>query len=226
LFTAVLPPDDVLDHLDLAVHGVAGTGASPRWVPRENRHITLSFYADVPSGAVEDLSHELAVVAGKHRAHDLRLRGAGSFGSRVLWIGVDGELGRLRDLAEDCLAASPREVPEDVKPHRPHLTVARARAGQVRPPRGRDRWGKRRNGNDGGRGGGRAGGGRTAVVPDGARDRFADARSELEPAAHALSVYAGPPWTVESFALLESLPGEGPQGGPRYTILETFELRG
>ncbi|MBL0886792.1 RNA 2',3'-cyclic phosphodiesterase [Myceligenerans indicum] len=232
LFTAVLPPEDVLDHLDLAVHGVTSTGASPRWVPRENRHITLSFYADVPEGAVEDLSAELAVVAGKHGPFDLRLRGAGSFGSRVLWIGVDHEVGRLRDLAGDCLVASPREVPEDVKPHRPHLTIARARAGQVRAPRGRDRWGKRRTGYDAKSGGGRGGGARTAgparegPAREGARDPFADARSELEPAAHALSVYAGPPWPVESFALVESRPGEGAQGGPRYTVLEAFELRG
>lgn len=221
LFTAVFPPEGVLDHLDLAVHGVTSTGASPRWVPRENRHITLSFYADVPEGAVDDLAEELAVVAGKHGPLGLRLRGAGSFGSRVLWIGVDGDVGPLRDLAEDCLAASPREVPEDIKPHRPHLTIARARAGQVRPPRGRDRWGKRRGGYDVGRGGGRS-----AAVPDAGRDRFAGARSELEPAAHALSVYAGPSWPVGSFALVESRPGEGAQGGPRYTALETFELRG
>ncbi|MBO0607748.1 RNA 2',3'-cyclic phosphodiesterase, partial [Myceligenerans salitolerans] len=138
LFTAVFPPEAVLDHLDLAVHGVTSTGASPRWVPRENRHITLAFYADVPEGAVDELSEELAVVAAKHGPLDLGLRGAGSFGGRVLWVGVDGDLGPLRELAQDCLAASPREVPEDVKPHRPHLTIARARAGQVRPPRGRD----------------------------------------------------------------------------------------
>lgn len=228
LFTAVFPPESVLDHLDLAVHGVTSTGASPRWVPREDRHLTLAFYADVPRGAVDELSQELSVVAGKHAPFDLRLRGAGSFGSRVLWIGVDGDVRPLRDLAAGCLAASPREVPDDVRPHRPHLTVARARAGQVRPPRGRDRWGPRRSGYDGGRGGaGRPGGPRArGGNGDVGRDPFADARSVLEPAAHALSVYAGPAWTTESFALVESRPGEGLQGGPRYTVLERFDLRG
>ncbi|GGM39632.1 RNA 2',3'-cyclic phosphodiesterase [Promicromonospora citrea] len=196
LFTAVVPPPDVLDHLQLAVDGVPAT---PRWVPRENLHITLAFYADLPAGTVPELCEDLAAVARKHGPVDLRLRGAGSFGARVLWIGVDGGTDALRDLAADCLAASPREVPDDVKPHRAHLTVARARAGQVRPPRGRDRWGKRSGG---------------------------EPRSALEPAAQALSVYAGPSWTADTFALVESHPGEGPQGGPRYDVVETWSLEG
>lgn len=206
LFAAVFPPDEVLDHLELAIHGVSSTGVSPRWTPRENQHLTLAFYADVPEGTVDELSERLAVVAGKHGPFDLRLRGAGSFGSRVLWIGVDGEVGALRAVAEDCLDASVREVPEDVKPHRPHLTVARARAGQVRPPRGRDRWGRARNGRTGA--------------------NFSDARSALDPVAHALSVYAGPVWTADSMALVESFPGQGAQGGSRYVVREAFELRG
>lgn len=196
LFTAVIPPQGVKDHLGLAIDGVP---ASPRWVPRENLHLTLAFYADLPEGTVPELCDALSDVARKHGPVDLRLRGAGSFGARVLWIGVDGETGALADLAADCLAASPREVPEEVKPRRAHVTVAHARAGQVRPPRGRDRWGRRADG---------------------------EPRSALEPAARALSVYAGPGWTADIFALVESHPGEGAQGGPRYEIVETWDLEG
>ncbi|MFD2795991.1 RNA 2',3'-cyclic phosphodiesterase [Promicromonospora vindobonensis] len=196
LFTAVIPPTSVKDHLGLAIDGVP---ASPRWVPRENLHITLAFYADLPEGTVPELCEELSDVARKHGPVELRLRGAGSYGARVLWIGVDGGTRALHDLATDCLAASPREVPEDVKPHRAHVTVAHARAGQVRPPSGRDRWGKRAG---------------------------AEPRSALEPAAQALSVYAGPDWTADSFALVASFPGEGAQGGPRYEVLETWDLEG
>lgn len=194
LFTAVFPPRHVTDHLGLAIDGVP---ASPRWMPRESLHITLAFYADLPEGTVPELCDELAGVARRHGPVGLRLRGAGSFGARVLWIGVDGAADALRDLATDCLAASPREVPDDVKPHRAHITVARTRAGQVQPPRGRDRWGR-----------------------TGSREP----RSALEPAARALSVYAGPDWTADSFALVESHPGEGPQGGPRYEIVGTWRL--
>lgn len=196
LFTAVVPPQSVLDHLALATDGVP---ASPRWVPHERLHITLAFYADLPQGTVPELRDDLADVARKHGPIDLRLRGAGSFGARVLWIGVDGATAALKDLAADCLMASPREVPDDVRPHRAHVTVAHARAGQVRPPRGRDRWGKRAG---------------------------SEPRSALEPAAQALSVYAGPDWVADSFALVESHPGEGAQGGPRYEVVETWALEG
>ncbi|WP_125775339.1 RNA 2',3'-cyclic phosphodiesterase [Antribacter gilvus] len=201
LFTAVFPPAHVLDHLDLALHGVGANltvsdanRGGPRWLPREMQHVTLAFYADVPEGSVPDLTDELATLAKEHRPFELRLRGAGTFSSKVLWIGVDGETSALRDLASACLDASPREIPDELKPHRPHLTVARARAGQVKPPRGR--WRRAQEG----------------------------PRSELEPAAGALSVYAGPSWRAESFALVESRMGEGPQGGPLYTPVEWFPL--
>ncbi len=196
LFTAVIPPQSVLDHLGLAIDGVP---ASPRWVPRESLHITLAFYADLPEGTIPELRDDLGDVARKHGPIDLRLRGAGTFGARVLWMGVDGGTDGLKGLATECLAASPREVPDHVRPHRAHVTVAYARAGQVKPPRGRDRWGKRAGG---------------------------EPRSALEPAAQALSVYAGPDWTADSFALVESHPGEGPQGGSRYEIVETWDLEG
>jgi len=201
LFTAVFPPASVLDHLDLALHGVSANltisdanRGGPRWLPREMQHVTLAFYADVPEGTVPDLTDELAALAQEHRPFELRLRGAGTFSGKVLWIGVDGDMSALKGLASACLDSSPREVPEEVRPRRPHLTVARARAGQVKPPRGR--WRRDQEG----------------------------PRSELEPAAQALSVYAGPSWRVDSFALVESRMGEGPQSGPLYTPLEWFPL--
>lgn len=203
LFTAVVPPANVLDHLDLALRGVGANltvsdanRGGPRWSPREMQHVTLAFYADVPEGSLPDLEEELAAVARDHAPFEVRLRGAGTFSSRVLWMGIDGETAALRRLAAACLDASPREVPDDVKPHRAHLTVARARAGQVKPPRAR--W----------------------------RKAVEGPRSELEPVAQALAVYAGPAWTVDSFALVESRPGAGPGGGSLYTVVETWDLHG
>jgi 2'-5' RNA ligase len=52
---------------------------------------------------------------------DLRFAGAGRFGDRVLWVGVQGDRDRLRALAGGLAT--------DGRPYRPHLTLARVRPG-------------------------------------------------------------------------------------------------
>jgi RNA 2',3'-cyclic 3'-phosphodiesterase len=65
----------------------------------------------------------------------LRLAGGGRFGSRrrpqVAWIGLDGDVAPLTDLAGRLTAVARRlrlEVEE--RPYRPHLTVGRWRPGR------------------------------------------------------------------------------------------------
>ncbi|MEV7973140.1 RNA 2',3'-cyclic phosphodiesterase [Cellulomonas sp. NPDC089187] len=41
---------------------------------------------------------------------------------------------------------------------------------------------------------------------------------------HALSVYAGPVWPVDTLVLARSEPGRGRAGGPLYTVLDRWEL--
>ena len=69
LFAAVWPPEDVLDHLDLALGAVRrtlpGDGGGPvRWSARETWHLTCAFYGDVPDGRVPGLVDALAGAAG------------------------------------------------------------------------------------------------------------------------------------------------------------------
>ena len=40
----------------------------------------------------------------------------------------------------------------------------------------------------------------------------------------AFAVYQGPQWTVDSLLLVDSHPGEGRGGGPRYTTVARFPL--
>lgn len=64
LFAALVPPVPVLAHAERALETVrSGAAAALRWVPRENLHVTLAFYGDVPEGAVSDLVAGLAVLA-------------------------------------------------------------------------------------------------------------------------------------------------------------------
>ena len=214
LFAAVLPPSDVLDHAERALEAVGARDASlgapgapaatARWVPQGDRHLTLAFYGDLPEGMVPELEQELAAVAHATSPFEVSLRGAGLFQDRVLWMGVGGDTDALRRLSGECAEASPGPLRQDARPNRPHLTVARlARTGR------------------GAGGGGR--GGRSRWGRRGGWQKF-DPPSPLDPLSRALSVYAGPAWSVRDFALVESHPGQGAHGGPLYRTVASWEL--
>lgn len=127
LFAALLPPEPVLDHLEDALAVVrSGPADLLRWVPRENLHVTLAFYGEVPDGALDDVAVALADGvrgAGPERGVAAELRGCGTFGGRTLWVGVGGEVQALRGLMDTAAAAG--GLPEGER-RRPHLTVARS----------------------------------------------------------------------------------------------------
>lgn len=118
LFTAIVPPADILDELDEVVRGVIadeGAGQSAvRWIPRSSWHLTLCFHGE------DDLETRTAWLADRLRgrkAPELALEGSGTFPG-VLWIGVTGEL-------DDLAAAAGADAEE--RPYHPHLTLARWR---------------------------------------------------------------------------------------------------
>ena len=204
LFAAVQPPADVLAHVEHALDAVRGPdedagGPGPlRWAARDDRHITLAFFGEVSAGAAEQLEHGLAAVAAEHRPFRAQLRGAGVFDRRVFWIGVGGDADVLSGLTGACvdLGDAVTGRTDSRVRSRSHLTVARVRS-QARARRPYRR---------------------REAVPAGP-DRVAAL-------AHALAVYAGPEWTVDSFALLSSRPGEGRGGGPLYETEATYRLGG
>lgn len=213
LFTAIRPPDHVLDHLASAMTtvglGPAGGGTGPvRWTARENWHLTLAFYGTVPDGVVDELSASLAAVAAATSPMTVRLRGAGVFSRRTLWVGLAGEVEPVVALIGDARRAGDGLTTfEDERVRaRPHLTVARVTDRAARWP------------------GGRAGprpGGRGAP-----RSRAGDGR-DVDPLAgpvHALALYEGPSWRVTDLLLVRSEPGRGRGGGPLYTDVARHAL--
>jgi 2'-5' RNA ligase len=106
LFVAIVPPDDVLDHLAehveprrLADEQAAG---DVRWTDRHQWHVTLAFLADVPEWRLDDLTAALASTAARHPSPLLQLTGAGAFpnaySARVLYTSVEqvrGDLGKV-----------------------------------------------------------------------------------------------------------------------------------
>lgn len=205
LFAAVWPPEDVLDHLDLALGAVRrtlpGDGTGPvRWSARETWHLTCAFYGDVADGRVPDLVGALSRAAATSAPYRLRLRGAGVFSHRTLWVGVGGHTAAQQALAHAAVVAGEAAGtrPDDRPRERAHLTIGRVQ----------DLGGRR--------------GGRPWRPP---RRESSDA-FDADALVGAMAVYEGPEWTVDELLLVASKPGAGRGGGPLYTTVDAFGLAG
>jgi RNA 2',3'-cyclic 3'-phosphodiesterase len=132
MFVAVVPPPQVVEHLD-AFLDVRREAAPFRWTPAEHLHLTLAFLAEVPDRKLDDLVERLGRAASRRRAFDATVAGGGAFPNvghaRVLWAGLDlDDDGRteLARMATGARAAANRSgVPVDGQRFRPHVTVAR-----------------------------------------------------------------------------------------------------
>jgi 2'-5' RNA ligase len=128
LFVALDVPAEAVEHLDRSVAAVRERHDEVRWVPCRRWHVTLAFLGEVDEPRVEPLSQRLARVAARHARPSLCFAGAGRFGSRVLWAGLDGDRQEVVRLAQSVGAAARKAgVPVDERVHRPHLTLARSR---------------------------------------------------------------------------------------------------
>jgi len=210
LFTAVYPSGAASAHLELALGGVAGPavadpGVGLRWVPAEQRHVTLLFHGEVPDGAVPGYVDALGAAVRDVDPFELALAGGGTFSGRTLWVGLTGDVDPLRRLAGLAgEAAADAGLPAaDRAGGRAHLTVARAtlRAAAAR-----------RRQVDGARGG--------THRPRG-RD---DEPSVLASWARALAVYRGPAWPVAAVHVVSSELGAGRSGGPAHEDVAVIGL--
>jgi RNA 2',3'-cyclic 3'-phosphodiesterase len=132
MFAAVVPPAEVVEHLDEFLEVRRAAGAF-RWVTTEQIHVTVAFLAEVPDRALDDLVERLARAARRRTAFEAAVAGGGAFPNparaRVLWAGLDlddhghTELSRLATGAR--AAAGRAGVPVDGQRFRPHLTLAR-----------------------------------------------------------------------------------------------------
>lgn len=139
LFVAVYPPPEAVDHLTaqvarLRVGVAAAAGINVRLADPAQAHVTLAFLGDVEADRLVDVESSLGLAAewsrdGRAATPRLRLGGGGRFGQNrftVLWVDVRGEVEALQVLAR-LIRSRLRNarLPHDVKPFRPHLTIAR-----------------------------------------------------------------------------------------------------
>ncbi|MYA28878.1 MAG: RNA 2',3'-cyclic phosphodiesterase [Nitrospira sp. SB0672_bin_25] len=102
------------------------------WSKPENLHINLKFLGETTEGQVDQIRHAVESAISHVSPFELELKGFGVFpdhrSPRVLWVGLGGALDSLTMLA-GCIgnAVVPLGFPQEGRPFRPHLTVARVK---------------------------------------------------------------------------------------------------
>lgn len=223
LFTALLPPDHVLDGPGQLADEVARLRAMPeagrlRWTERPTWHVTLAFYGEVDESLLDGLTTRLGRAAA--RAHPMRLRiaGGGRFGERTLWAAVQ-ELGEGAAGSSDSSDSSGSSGSSGSE--RPEGATARPAGGEA----------LRRLAAATAAAGRRLGLGSDEPRRFHAHVTLARHRRDhvdLRPYAAALAEFAGEPWTAGELALVRSnLPEHGVPGErPRYERIAAWPLGG
>ena len=135
LFAAIVPPADVVEHLDDFLEP-RRESAEFRWTLAEQFHITLAFMPSVPELLVDEYADRLADGLARTPIPVLRLAGPLAFPNaaetRALAVGVmpesegaDVVLERIAGRARNAAVTVGTEV--DGQRFRPHLTIARLR---------------------------------------------------------------------------------------------------
>jgi RNA 2',3'-cyclic 3'-phosphodiesterase len=132
MFVALVPPEEVVEHLDAFLEPRRAAGPF-RWAVPEQLHVTLAFLAAVEDRHFDELVDRLERAANRRTAFPARVAGGGAFphagGARVLWAGLDlHESGRTEvdRLATGARAAAARTgIAVDGRRFRPHITLAR-----------------------------------------------------------------------------------------------------
>ncbi|HSJ24975.1 MAG TPA: RNA 2',3'-cyclic phosphodiesterase [Longimicrobiales bacterium] len=123
-----------------------------RWTAASSLHLTLRFLGDIEGNEVPRIEESLRTVAARHGPQRLELAGFGAFPSlrraSVLWVGVTPDPALMALQRELELAMSRLGYGREQKPFRPHVTVARLRAGARTPDVERDAAGYEHTDND------------------------------------------------------------------------------
>lgn len=117
--------------LDLALAAAVRESPPARWVPAENRHLTLVFLGRLEPARLASLGEALGPLCAAGRPLSLAFSGGGVFPqgkrAKVVWVGLrpSPRLSRLQSKAADACANLGFRI--DRRAFVPHLTVARCR---------------------------------------------------------------------------------------------------
>ena len=130
LFFAFHIPEAENDRVHEVVTSLAPRLPGARWIPRDNRHVTVRFLGSVEEASLGDVKEAARRACRSVAAGSVSLEGIGSFPrpsrARVLWAGVrddGGTAAALFEHLEEALEESGWTREERGYP--PHLTLAR-----------------------------------------------------------------------------------------------------
>lgn len=138
LFAAVPLPAAVRDLICEIQSDLAAAGWHYRWVQPDLAHITLKFYGDTSPKQRESLALNLANVATTHDSLTLTTAQLGAFPNarrpRIAWLGLDGKLDDLADMAQAIDQASVNAgFKQERRPFQAHITLGRLRERDDQP---------------------------------------------------------------------------------------------
>lgn len=101
-----------------------------KWVKSANLHLTLKFLGDTPESKIDELEQVVAQGVQGLAPFGINVKGFGAFPNpqapRSIWIGIEGNENALANLALQVeTSVIDLGFPEEEKPFRPHLTLAR-----------------------------------------------------------------------------------------------------
>ena len=133
-FIAIALPPDLMEAVRRVQQELraAITGPGVRWTQPDQWHLTLRFLGAVPGQRLPELRDACRRASVGMTPFDLSLEGLGSFppnrAPRVLWVGVQGDLGLLQDLHQRVEATTTGLGSHtETKGFDPHLTLGRVK---------------------------------------------------------------------------------------------------
>ena len=130
-FIAIELPDELKAEIKRLQAKLKSDGeVGVRWVDPGGIHLTLKFLGDVAADKIDEITEAIRAAVQGISTFRLEVKGLGVFPNlnrvRVVWVGLNGELDKLAQLAKSIEAnVSPLGFPTESREFTPHLTLAR-----------------------------------------------------------------------------------------------------
>ncbi len=133
LFWAVNITEELKEKIHSFSREMRIPGLDAKWVSRESLHLTLAFLGDTDVNLIGCMTAEVERRLSGFLPLQIQFGGTGFFPHsgrpRVFWLGIRGEIDRLKKLQREVLTGvTTAGLAPDVRPFSPHLTLARIKS--------------------------------------------------------------------------------------------------